>query len=127
MTEEEWEQLCDRCGKCCMIRPTVFMCKGYDCSTGKCRVYEKRMETYPCCKVTPENTMELYAKGVLPDSCAYVRHKKGLPPLDFVPPVKMIPYEMAPTIIRQRFDIETKRWLTNQKEEKKQKQRKKRG
>ena len=120
MTEKEWEQLCDRCGKCCTIRPTNFMCKGYDCSTGNCRVYEKRTETYPCVKVTPENTMELHAKGVLPDSCAYVRHKKGLPPLAFVPPIKMVPYEMAPTIVQQQFELKTKHWLAAQKKEKKQ-------
>ena len=120
MTEEEWEQLCDRCGKCCTIRPTNFMCKGYDCSTGNCKVYEKRTQTYPCSKVTPENTMELHARGVLPDSCAYVRYKKGLPPLDFVPPVKMIPYEMAPKVIQEKFTVLTKEWLANKKKEKKQ-------
>ena len=123
MTEEEWEQLCDRCGKCCTIRPTAFMCKGYDCSTGSCRVYEKRTETYPCSKVTPENTMELHSKGVLPDSCAYVRYKKGLPPLAIVPPIKMVPYEMAPMIVQEQFEIKTKHWLAAKKKEKKRKRK----
>jgi hypothetical protein len=121
MTEKEWEQLCDRCGKCCMIRPSVFMCKGYNCSTGKCRVYKKRTETYPCNNVTPQNTLELHARGILPDSCAYVRYKKGLPPLAVVPPIKMVPYEKAPKIVKQQFDVETKRWVAAKKEEKRQK------
>lgn len=85
------------------------------------------METYPCVKVTPENTLELHAKGVLPDSCAYVRHKKGLPPLTFVPPIKMVPYEMAPEFVKQRFDIETKRWVANVQKEKKKRKKGKQG
>ncbi|MGK0456394.1 MAG: putative cysteine cluster protein YcgN (CxxCxxCC family) [Zhongshania aliphaticivorans] len=104
-----------------MIRPSVFMCKGYNCSTGKCRVYEKRTETYPCNNVTPQNTLELHARGILPDSCAYVRYKKGLPPLAVVPPIKMVPYEKAPKIVKQQFDVETKRWVAAKKEEKRQK------
>jgi len=94
------------------------MCKGYDCSTGKCRVYEKRTETYPCNKVTPENTLELHAQGVLPDTCAYVRHKKGLPPLDFVPPIKMIPYELAPAEAKRQFEEQTRQWLAAKKKDK---------
>ena len=121
MTEQEWEDLCDGCGKCCSIRPTSFMCKGFDCATKKCRVYKKRTETYPCNNVTPQNTLQLHAMGILPDSCAYVRYKKGLPPLprDEIPPMKMIPYELAPKIVKDQFESETRRWVAAKKEEKK--------
>ena len=123
MTEEEWEQLCDRCGKCCMIRPTKYMCKGFDCSTHQCSVYKKRTTTYPCNKVTPENTLELHARGILPDSCAYVRHKKGLPPLPLaeIPRVQMVPYNLAPQVIKNAFEEETKKWVAAKKKEKRNK------
>ena len=50
-----------------------------------------------CRKVTPENTLELHAKKILPASCAYVRHQTGQPklPADKVPVARLIPYSLA--------------------------------
>lgn len=89
------------------------MCKGFDCGTHRCRVYEERTETYPCHKVTLQNILELHARGILPDSCAYVRYKKGQPLLKEVPTVKMIPYEKAPLFIKEQFFAATERWVSS--------------
>ena len=89
MTREEWESLCDGCGKCCLIKLeyedtaeiayTDVACHQLDCATGRCKDYRRRQELVPDCIVlTPDNLAEL---SFMPPSCAYRRlHEgKGLP------------------------------------------------
>ena len=88
MTDEEWESLCDRCGKCCLIKVGTFFirftkigCPLLDVCSGKCKDYEKRWDTVPqCIKLTPENLKK--CKKWLPKTCAYlwVLKYKTLPP-----------------------------------------------
>ncbi|MBO2675366.1 YcgN family cysteine cluster protein [Shewanella algae] len=87
MTPDEWESLCDGCGKCCLnkliddetdeLYYTNAACKllsDKDCS---CIHYEKRFEFVPLCTaVTATNIGEL---DWLPDSCAYRRLYQGRP------------------------------------------------
>jgi uncharacterized protein len=79
MTDDQWESLCDGCGKCCVIRlededtgeiyTTNVACKLLDGVSCQCRDYENRKSVVPdCVKLTPQNMGEL---GWLPKTCAY--------------------------------------------------------
>ncbi len=81
LTIEEWEQLCDGCGKCCLnkiidddtdeLYYTNAACKLLDGASCQCIHYQQRFNFVPSCtKVTLENIAEL---TWLPDSCAYRR------------------------------------------------------
>lgn len=81
-TDEEWEDICDGCGKCCSVLDSCFACPFLDCKTNRCTTYETRFQSQPlCAAVTPESTLQLHKDGVLPDSCAYVRVMKHQEPL----------------------------------------------
>lgn len=111
MSDAEWEALCDGCGKCCELRPTGFACPGLDVETRRCRVYEKRLTTHPCIKVKPDNVMHLHGLGILPDTCGYVRHAQGKPPLDYVPEYPLLPYEKAPEGLKRHFEGFQRGWF----------------
>ena len=79
MTHEEWESLCDGCGRCCMnklecwdtgaIFWTNVACTLLDGTTCRCKNYERRLEIVPdCVLLTPETVKEL---KWLPPTCAY--------------------------------------------------------
>ncbi|MBU6405982.1 MAG: YcgN family cysteine cluster protein [Alphaproteobacteria bacterium] len=79
MSEEEWESLCDGCGKCCLvglededtgeIYLTDVACKLLDGRTCRCKDYLNRKAFVPdCVKLTPENVPTL---SWLPRTCAY--------------------------------------------------------
>ncbi len=79
MSEEEWESLCDGCGKCCLvglededtgeIYLTDVACKLLDGRTCRCKDYPNRKAFVPdCVKLTPENVPTL---SWLPRTCAY--------------------------------------------------------
>jgi len=80
MTREEWEAICDKCGKCCYekvdlgcgeIRYTDEPCEHLDTKTGLCRIYDNRHELEPdCISLTEELVRALHW---LPEECAYVR------------------------------------------------------
>ncbi|MGL4474223.1 MAG: YcgN family cysteine cluster protein [Shewanella sp.] len=80
-THEEWESLCDGCGKCCLnkliddeteqLYYTNAACKLLNTASGGCQKYADRFQEVPeCTRITPENIAEL---TWLPDSCAYRR------------------------------------------------------
>lgn len=79
MNEAEWESLCDRCGKCCVISIedadtgelylTDVSCKLFDTKACACGDYANRKELVPdCVKLTPKNVPKL---DWLPHTCAY--------------------------------------------------------
>jgi uncharacterized cysteine cluster protein YcgN (CxxCxxCC family) len=85
MDAQEWESLCDRCGRCCVIRfededtgeviPTRVSCKLFNAETCACSNYSRRKRYVPdCIKLTPENIEDL---GWMPLSCAYRRLHEG--------------------------------------------------
>ncbi len=92
MTEQEWESLCDRCGKCCLIKIGVWRirftnigCPLLNVKTGLCSSYSNRWNTVPeCIKLTPKN-LRKYAK-YLPRTCAYlwILKKRRLPPWHYL-------------------------------------------
>ena len=79
MSREEWESLCDGCGKCCVHKledeetgelfPTNVACRLLDRRTGRCKDYKHRHAYVPdCVRLTPEKLKEL---EWLPSTCAY--------------------------------------------------------
>ncbi|WP_261922011.1 YcgN family cysteine cluster protein [Shewanella sp. NFH-SH190041] len=85
MSTEEWEMLCDGCGKCCLnkliddetdeLYYTNAACLLLDCQTGQCKHYSDRFKHVPqCTEITVDNIAEL---DWLPDSCAYRRLHLG--------------------------------------------------
>jgi uncharacterized cysteine cluster protein YcgN (CxxCxxCC family) len=85
MTTEEWEALCDGCGRCCLtklededtgdIYVSDVRCKLLDGDTCKCTDYQNRAALVPdCIKLTPQNVREI---GWIPVTCAYRRIAEG--------------------------------------------------
>lgn len=90
MTRQEWEALCDGCGKCCLVLleeeasgpseaveiwETDVACRLFDPECRRCRDYDNRKEKVPGCVVlTPENVAAL---KWMPESCAYRRLARG--------------------------------------------------
>jgi len=90
MSRDEWEALCDGCGKCCLnkledeetgeVALTRVACRLLDDTTCRCAHYEIRHQFVPDCIVlTPKNLPDnLYW---MPQTCAYKRlyNGEGLP------------------------------------------------
>lgn len=89
MTDEEWESLCDGCGKCCLRKIeeedgsysfTNVACRLLDVESGQCKHYENRKRfVTDCVKLRPDDAGML---KWLPVTCAYVALAagEGLPP-----------------------------------------------
>ena len=78
MSKEEWELLCDGCGKCCLnkieikgkIKFTNTHCRFLNCNNCLCKIYEHRFEVVPDCRdITLEAIRE--KPRWLPKTCAY--------------------------------------------------------
>ncbi len=85
MTREQWESLCDGCGKCCIhklededtgeLLPTNVACRLLNRTTGLCSDYRNRRAHVPeCVRLTPQ---KLETLDWLPSSCAYLRVHRG--------------------------------------------------
>ena len=85
MTSQEWEALCDGCGRCCLhklededtgqIFYTRVACRLLDITSCRCRRYAERLRHVPdCVVVRPDNLQEL---TWMPSSCAYRRLYEG--------------------------------------------------
>ncbi|WP_417256627.1 YcgN family cysteine cluster protein [Celeribacter halophilus] len=80
MSEEEWEALCDGCGKCCLnkiedadtgeVYLTRVACRLLDDQSCQCGQYQIRKKLVPeCIQLTPQN-IETHAYW-MPTTCAY--------------------------------------------------------
>ncbi|MBQ3687915.1 MAG: YcgN family cysteine cluster protein, partial [Treponema sp.] len=81
LTDEEWEALCDGCGRCCYRKYlsgrgrkkklfyTKVACDFLDLKTNRCTVYGKRFSESPDCEKLTKET--LASCSWMPDSCAY--------------------------------------------------------
>lgn len=87
MNQDQWESLCDGCGRCCLnkledtdtheICFTNVACTLLDAQSCRCRHYNKRHRYVPDCLVlTPQTVFE---NPSLPSSCAYRRLAEGRP------------------------------------------------
>ena len=79
MTSDQWEALCDGCGKCCVLKLedadtgdiyyTDVGCTLLDCDSSRCSDYANRKSQVPDCVVLrPDN---LDALHWMPSTCAY--------------------------------------------------------
>ncbi len=93
MTSQEWESLCDGCGRCCLnkledwdtgqIYWTNIACELLDGDTCRCKNYQNRFDTVPdCIQLTPQKIDELHW---LPPTCAYRLVNEGKPLYDWHP------------------------------------------
>lgn len=89
MTQQQWESLCDGCGKCCLnklecedtgdIHYTNVACRLLDVDSAQCKNYPRRKYLVPDCTLLTPDTVHLFKW--LPQSCAYklVAEGKDLP------------------------------------------------
>lgn len=89
MSPQEWESLCDGCGRCCVqklededsgeVFYTAIACRYLDSDACRCTVYEKRNQLVPDCLPLSPDTREIFPW--LPESCAYrlLSEGKSLP------------------------------------------------
>lgn len=93
LSREEWEALCDGCGKCCLhkledestgrIFRTNLACRLLDLETAQCSDYKHRRQHVPdCLQLRPNMVSKLYW---LPASCAYRLVDEGKPLPDWHP------------------------------------------
>jgi len=79
MDDEEWESLCDGCGRCCLYKFqdeetdkmffTTVACKLFDAATCRCTDYAHRFKKVPdCADIRKFTEVEMHW---LPQSCAY--------------------------------------------------------
>lgn len=87
LSREEWEALCDGCGRCCLhkveyeetreIEETNVACSLLDCRTARCKDYRNRKAFVPDCL---RLTLKLVDRVPwLPDTCAYRRRAEDRP------------------------------------------------
>lgn len=90
MTSEEWEALCDGCGKCCLnkleyedtgeVAYTRVACRLFDDGTCRCSNYENRKAIVPECVFLTPTSLPKIAYW-MPSTCAYkLLHQKKLLP-----------------------------------------------
>jgi uncharacterized protein len=103
MTREQWESLCDGCGKCCLekfededtgrIVYSRVACTLLDLDTCRCGDYPNRSKrVFDCVTLTPE---VLVRPGWLPETCAYRRVAESRPLPDWHPLITGDPESVA--------------------------------
>jgi uncharacterized cysteine cluster protein YcgN (CxxCxxCC family) len=94
MSEQEWEALCDGCGKCCLnklededsgeVALTRVACRLLDDNTCRCAHYENRHKFIPECIVLRPDNLDTHAYW-MPETCAYRLLWQGNPLPDWHP------------------------------------------
>jgi uncharacterized cysteine cluster protein YcgN (CxxCxxCC family) len=118
MTRDEWESLCDGCGKCCVhkledeetgeLHATNVACRLLDRRSGRCSDYRNRRAHVPeCVRLTPA---KLETLDWLPDSCAYLRVHRGQGLADWHPLVSGDPESV------HRAGISVRGWTISEDE-----------
>ncbi len=85
MSPEEWEALCDGCGRCCLIKlededtnqilTSDVRCRLLDGVSCRCTDYANRKNRVPdCIKLDPDNVRVI---SWIPKTCAYRRLAEG--------------------------------------------------
>ena len=79
MSKDEWESLCDGCGRCCLnkledaetgrVYHTNVVCRLLDQETCRCTSYEDRKCFVPDCQILTSSNLSRYSW--LPSTCAY--------------------------------------------------------
>jgi uncharacterized cysteine cluster protein YcgN (CxxCxxCC family) len=79
LSNKEWEDLCDGCGRCCLVKLedeengevhyTNVACRYLDTESCRCSDYQNRATVNPRCMVLQRDKLEVLA--LMPYSCAY--------------------------------------------------------
>jgi len=88
LSSHDWENLCDGCGRCCLVKLededtgelhyTNVTCRYLDTETCRCTDYENRATINPrCMKLSPE---KLEILELMPTTCAYRLVHEGKEP-----------------------------------------------
>jgi hypothetical protein len=85
MSSEQWESLCDGCGRCCLQKlidddvplmyHTSVACRYLDIKSCQCTVYQNRQDKVSDCTLVTADTVADY--HWLPDTCVYRRVAAG--------------------------------------------------
>jgi len=116
---EEWEALCDGCGRCCLLKIededsgqlfyTNVVCEHYDNDHSRCRHYRDRSLLVPdCIKVTPEVAR---TQNWLPDTCAYRLLAEGKALYDWHPLISGNPDSVRAAGISVRDKVISERYV----------------
>ena len=79
LTDSEWEDVCDGCGRCCLVKLqdedteeiayTNIACEFLDVDTCRCTDYTNRSSIKPECVVLDRNNLDVLTQ--MPFTCAY--------------------------------------------------------
>lgn len=93
LSDEQWEALCDHCGRCCLLKLeneetdevfyTNIICHLYDLDEGRCCNYSQRKQKVVGCVDIKKFGGEIYSQ--LPETCAYRLRYNNLPLPDWHP------------------------------------------
>ncbi len=110
---EEWEALCDGCGKCCLnkledddtgeVAFTKVACRLLDGDTCRCGQYDIRLQFVPECIVLTKESIAKVAY-FMPTTCAYRLRHEGKPLFDWHPLVSGDPAKRARRPFGARLD-----------------------
>lgn len=125
LTSEEWEALCDGCGKCCLnklededtgeVALTRIACRLLDDQSCKCGQYPIRHQFIPDCIVLKPSNIDENAYW-MPTTCAYRLLWSGQPLFDWHPLISGNPETVHTANISVRgmtlseFDINEEDW-----------------
>ena len=94
LNQQEWEALCDGCGKCCLnkledeetgeVALTCVACRLLDDTTCRCSQYDIRHQFVPECIVLKPDNIDSHAYW-MPQTCAYRLLWEGKPLYDWHP------------------------------------------
>jgi uncharacterized cysteine cluster protein YcgN (CxxCxxCC family) len=117
MTPQEWESLCDGCGRCCLTKLedmdtseifyTRVICRYFNLENCRCTVYEQRTHLVPAClKLDPILVTKL---SWMPITCAYRRLVEGKGLADWHPLVSGDPKSVhrAGISVKRKVIVET--------------------
>ncbi|MCR9107653.1 YcgN family cysteine cluster protein [Marivita sp. XM-24bin2] len=100
LNPQEWEALCDGCGKCCLnklededtghVELTRVACRLFDDTTCRCAQYEIRHQFVPECIVLKPSNIDDHAYW-MPSTCAYRLLWEGKPLFDWHPLISGTP------------------------------------
>ena len=93
LNTEEWEALCDGCGRCCLVKLEDFdsnevyftniACELLDTDESRCQNYKERFSAVDgCIRLSADNIEDIHW---LPTSCAYRLRHEGEPLPDWHP------------------------------------------
>lgn len=118
MSDDEWESLCDGCGKCCLhkiededtdeLLYTRIACRQLDLSCARCGDYPGRFKAVPECLNVRQLPAEQY--HWLPVSCAYRLLSEGQSLPDWHPLISADPQSVIDA------DISIIRWAVSETE-----------